>query len=84
MKDLILNFSWDKLVSLPPTEFIAFVLVSLVAVAFLGGLFFGTLWAIAVIDDPRARWNRPRRVYTVVYAAAFGLLVLVLLTYKHI
>jgi hypothetical protein len=27
MKDLILNFSWDKLFSLPPTEFLAFGVV---------------------------------------------------------
>jgi hypothetical protein len=30
MKDLILNFSWDKLFSLPPTEFLSlFVLFAL-------------------------------------------------------
>jgi hypothetical protein len=29
MKDLILNFSWDRLLSLPPTEFLAFVVLTL-------------------------------------------------------
>lgn len=27
MKDLILNFSWDRILSLPPTEFLAFGVV---------------------------------------------------------
>jgi len=32
MKDLILNFSLDKLLSLPPTEFLAFVVLVGIAI----------------------------------------------------
>jgi hypothetical protein len=38
MKDLILNFSWDKLISLPPTELLAFVVLGILALIVAGSL----------------------------------------------
>lgn len=38
MKDLILNFSWDKLISLPPTEMLAFAAIVLIAIIVLVAL----------------------------------------------
>jgi hypothetical protein len=33
MKDLILNFSWDRVFSLPPTEFLALLLLAVIALS---------------------------------------------------
>jgi hypothetical protein len=38
MKDVILNFSWERLISLPPTEFLAFLLLAGIAVVVALGL----------------------------------------------
>ena len=46
MKDLILNFSLDKLVSLPPTELLAFLAIAFFAVSLLLGVVFFALRAI--------------------------------------
>jgi hypothetical protein len=43
MKDLILNFSWDKLISLPPSDFLAVVM--LVVLCFFGLLLLTKLWS---------------------------------------
>jgi hypothetical protein len=36
MKDLITNFSWDRLISLPPTEFLAISVLAALALIALG------------------------------------------------
>ena len=36
MKDLILNFSFDRLLSLPPTEFLAVVILVLLVLCLIG------------------------------------------------
>jgi hypothetical protein len=43
MKDLILNFSWDKLISLPPSEMLSLLLllVSLLGLVIFGGSLIG-------------------------------------------
>lgn len=38
MKDLILDFSWDKLWSLPPTELLAFLFIGAFVLALLLGV----------------------------------------------
>lgn len=50
MKDLILNFSFDRLLSLPPSELLAFVVLSLVGLFLalvLLGLATALLWSPA-------------------------------------
>lgn len=38
MKDLILNFSWDKLISLPPSELLALVFLAVLTLVLIIGL----------------------------------------------
>jgi hypothetical protein len=38
MKDLILNFSWDRLIGLPPTEFLAVSIIAAIALIILGAV----------------------------------------------
>ena len=39
MKDLILNFSFDRLLSLPPTEFLAVVILAALFLALCAAVF---------------------------------------------
>ena len=49
MKDLILNFSWDRLLNLPPSDFLAVVVLAWAAV------YLGCNWIIRVIQIIRAK-----------------------------
>lgn len=38
MKDLITGFSWDRLINLPPTEFLAFVVLVFLFLVLVGAV----------------------------------------------